>query len=208
MSVFRTSFIACLACFLVSTEVAQADCCAGHRSDYYVSLSVRVGPSRATPFAGTINPRYANPGYAATRSIGGPVATAGPTDFLVRQAALEQAARYEYEQSLQAPVLHSPVTQYASDVELMDQPASEESDSDEEPEQEWSPAYPGQQAPRHIAAQDSPRRVATKQVTTTKAAEPRRRTVSSRPATKSVGAYSSPAAMRLANSLQKAGLGG
>ncbi|MCO6043782.1 hypothetical protein NG895_07670 [Aeoliella sp. ICT_H6.2] len=216
MAVYRTLVVASLAVLLaLAADSALADCCAGHRASYLVGIGGRIGPSRATPFAGTLNPRYANPQYASASSIGGPMALPGPTDFLVRQAALQQAAQYErYNPSFDAT---ADSVQYASDVELMESPAEKESAASEEPaEESWSPSYPGQQPPRHMAAQQPraterqqpPRQIADGSPTreTARQASPQRR-VAKRSRSKNVGAFGSPAAMRLANSLQTAGLG-
>lgn len=193
----------CAAFACLTAETAQADCCAGHRASYLVGYGGHVGPSHATPFAGTINPRYANPQYAAAPSIGGPIALPGPTDFLVRQAALEQAALYDEPLDSTGEQL-----QYASDVELMDSPASEQADSPDSAAEGWSPEYPGQQPPDHVAAQQTPRVADASPARTPQRRTATNRRTAQRTSTKNVGAFASPAAMRLARSLNGAGLGG
>lgn len=115
-----------VACIFVAG--AYADTCAGHRASY---LGYGGGMPRraATPFAGTMNPRYANSAHA-----GGPALVFGPTDYLARQSAYVSPTTADPTQPESQPV------EYASDIELMDGPVVEE------PEQQpaISPDYPGQ----------------------------------------------------------------
>lgn len=140
-----------------------ADCCAGHRGNYlaYGGGLRHTGPAR--PFQGTANPRYAN-----TDRIGGPMAPLGthhfapphpvtpnpvtqnqvvPNQFtrrpFVNMAALRQTAE------LQTNRYFASNGQPASDAELLtaepveslvDRPSDTDRDA-------WQSAYPGEIAP-------------------------------------------------------------
>jgi hypothetical protein len=122
----------------ISAASAQADTCAGHRS-FYMGYSYGMPHRASIPFAGQMNPRYANSAHAT-----GPVFRSGPTDYLARQNAMAA------QQALiaQASARTERVT-YASDIELLDEPPTDDVDgvdSQNQAEQPEgvSPDYPGQ----------------------------------------------------------------
>jgi hypothetical protein len=119
----------------ISAASAQADTCAGHRS-FYMGYSYGMPHRASIPFAGQMNPRYANSAHAT-----GPVFRSGPTDYLARQNAMAA------QQALIAQAsARTERVEYASDIELLDEPAAAEQDEANQADepQGISPDYPGQ----------------------------------------------------------------
>lgn len=126
-----------LAC--ICTASTRADTCAGHRS-FYMGYSYGMPHRASIPFAGQMNPRYANSAHAS-----GPVFSSGPTDYLARQNAMAAQQALIVQASARTERV-----EYASDIELLNEaPADvathepEDARQAEEP-QGVSPDYPGQ----------------------------------------------------------------
>lgn len=143
------------ACLLVlalplAASETFADCCAGHRAGYlaYGGGLRHAGP--AQPFQGIANPRY-----ASTRTIGGPMTSgqilSAPVVTnrfakrpFINSAALRQTAQLRSENMT---AMDEPL---ASDTEMLTAEPVESlvdrlGDADEDT---WQPAYPGQVAPQ------------------------------------------------------------
>jgi hypothetical protein len=128
-----TALLFALACVLAAS--VQADTCAGHRS-FYMGYGVGMPRRAASPFAGQMNPRYANSAHAS-----GPVFSSGPTDYLARQNAMaaQQALIAQASERTER-------VEFASDIELLNEPPADDVDGANEAQepQGVSPDYPGQ----------------------------------------------------------------
>lgn len=201
--------------FVLTAGVACADCCAPGRAQVIVyGLQGGHGVGRlsgaATPFAGTLNPRYANP-----QAIGGPVGPAGPSVQFVRQPLVS------YSQIASLPSLQTPAfeaseqVQAASDAEVMQlepwgQPSPQPTQQQDSEEQ--SPSYPGQHSTdRFATATTESRQEPTSEPRslrrTSAPVAPARTRSAHTTAAQRLGAFASPSAMRLSRSLQLSGHG-
>jgi hypothetical protein len=161
----QQTLVAAMFCACVFVASAKADTCAGHRS-FYMGYSHGMPHRASIPFAGTVNPRYANTAHAS-----GPVFASGPTDYLARQNALATQQAMIAQASARTERV-----EFASDIELMHEPPASDIDEvdgtnqAEEPDG-VSPDYPGQfaaaetdtapprrQVPRRTASRPRPAR--------------------------------------------------
>ncbi len=138
MFTLRRSLVAAALTALLPWNTSQADCCAGGHVQFLVNGSqfgYGGGVARgrtAQPFVGLANPRY-----ASTLSIGGPMAGAGPSHQFARRSFVNTP---QLEAVAAAAQRQLP---YDSDAMLME-PAEAEPPPSEESPADFTPQYPGQ----------------------------------------------------------------
>jgi hypothetical protein len=138
MFTLRRSLVAAALTALLPWNTSQADCCAGGHVQFLVygsQFGYGGGVARgrtAQPFVGLANPRY-----ASTLSIGGPMAGAGPSHQFARRSFVNTP---QLEAVAAAAQRQLP---YDSDATLME-PAEAEPPPSEESPADFTPQYPGQ----------------------------------------------------------------
>lgn len=213
--------LSAVAMLLAPAGLASGDCCAGSHAHYLAYGSqfgygggVARGRS-AQPFVGVANPRY-----ATTLQIGGPLATTGQSPSFGRRAFVNTP-----QMEAVAARAAARSVDYASDVDLLEQPTdADEPSAADAPPDTFTPEYPGQAYGKfavrahaigsavssHPPSGEGPpkhRQLRAEARLPARAATSRRKaTAASRSSRPAAGAYASESATRIARSLRASGL--
>lgn len=180
---------------LLPAGLSKADCCAPGQVDYLVYGGGLARGRAIRPYAGVANPRY-----TSTQTIGGPLSGSGASQALamrgfVNTPQLEAVATAAMRRQLE----------FASDAELMEQPAVGK-EAIEEPDGR-TPDYPGQTFQQALAMQQE---VAVERSRATQGPPNRTTRAKRQPTTvrpQLSGAFANESAARIARTLQVTGIG-